>query len=132
MITKNFKKLKEEASKISTQRKLTKYASCGGVGCALLTSKGNIYTGVCIESCCGLGFCAEHSAVAEMLKNGESEIKEILSVKETRGNTVIPPCGRCREFILQIDLNNKKTLVHLSENKTKQLSKLLPDHWMRS
>ena len=127
----NFKKLYNEASKISAERKLTKYSSCGGVGCALMTKKGNIYTGICIVSCCGMGFCAEHSAIAEMLKNGESEIKEILSVKESRGNAVITPCGRCREMMLQIDVNNKNTLVYISEDKTEKLSKLLPKHWMK-
>jgi len=127
----NFKKLYQRASKISSARKLTKYADCGGVGCALMTKKGNIYTGICIDSCCGLGFCAEHSAIAEMLKNGESEIKEILAVKESRNNAVVPPCGRCRELMLQINLNNKKTIVYISKDRTEELSKLLPEHWMR-
>ena len=128
----NFKKLYKEASKITSVKKLTKYASCGGVSCALMTKKGNIYTGICIDCCSGIGFCAEHSAIAEMLKSGESEIKEILSVKEGRGNEVIPPCGRCREFMLQINLNNKNTIVHISNNKTEKLSKLLPNHWMKT
>ena len=128
----NFKKLHQKASKISAQRELTKYATCSGTSCALITKKGKIYTGICIDACCGIGFCAEHSAIAEMLKGGESEIKEILSVKETRGNAVIPPCGRCREFMLQINVNNKKTVVHLPNMKTKKLEQLLPEHWMRN
>jgi cytidine deaminase len=127
----NFQKLFNEASKISSQRELSKYATCGGVGCALITKDGNIYTGVCIDACCGLGFCAEHSAIAEMLKNGESEIEEILSVKESRGNSVIPSCGRCRELILQINPNNKETLVYISEKESLKLYELLPKHWMK-
>ena len=127
----NFKKLHDKASKISASRKLSKYANCGGVGCALLTKKGKIHTGICIDVCCGIGFCAEHSAIAEMLKNGESEIKEILAVKESRGNSIISSCGRCRELMLQINVNNKNTIVHLPKGKTAKLSKLLPSHWMK-
>ena len=129
----NFNKLYDEALKISSpKRQLSKYAECGGVTCALMTKKGNIYTGICIDTCCGMGFCSEHSAIAEMLKNGESEIKEILSIKESSGNTVVPSCGRCREFMLQINVNNKNTIVHVSEKKKVKLSKLLPDHWIKS
>ena len=106
---KNFQKLYEEASKISPRRTLTKYASCGGVGSALITDKGNIYTGICIV-CKTSVVCAEHSAIADMLKHGESEIKEIIAVSHDR-NEVITPCGNCREFMLQIDVNNGKTLV---------------------
>ena len=126
----NFKKLYQLASKISAKRKLTKYANCGGVGCALITSKGNIYTGICIDTRCALGFCAEHAAIADMLKHGESEIAEIVAVKESRKNAVVPPCGRCRELMLQIDRNNERTLVYIGANKSERLSKLLPEHWL--
>ena len=33
--------------------------SAGSVGAAILTAKGNIYTGICIDLACGLGFYAE-------------------------------------------------------------------------
>jgi cytidine deaminase len=127
----NFKILHQKASRVIYPKKLTKHASCGGVGCTLMTKKGNIYTGINIDTCCGMGFCAEHSAVAEMLKNNESEIKEILSIKASKSGKIISPCGRCREFMLQINLNNKNTIVHVSNNKTKKLLQLLPNHWMK-
>ncbi|MEI7709348.1 MAG: cytidine deaminase [bacterium] len=126
----NFEKLFAEASKISPSRKLSISANCGGVGAALITAQGKIYTGICIDTYCGLGFCAEHSAIAEMLKNGESEIKEILAVKESFDNSVISPCGRCRELMLQIDPKNKDTVVYISNKKAVKLSELLPEHWM--
>jgi hypothetical protein len=52
-----------------------KAAACesGGVAAAILTASGAVYTGICIDARCGMGFCAEHSAVAEMLKARESE-----------------------------------------------------------
>ena len=44
------KKLIKEAKKIVVKRELTKYATTGQVGSALLTKDGNIYTGVSKES----------------------------------------------------------------------------------
>ena len=126
----NFDKLFNKAVKIIPSRKLSKYANCGGVSAALLTKEGKIYTGICIEVVCGLGFCAEHSAIAEMLKNGESQIVEILAIKESRGNATISPCGRCRELMLQINPENKNTIIHLPKKKTTTLDTLLPLHWL--
>ena len=40
----------------------------GSVASALITEAGNVHTGICIDTECSLGFCAEHAAVAEMLK----------------------------------------------------------------
>ena len=39
---------------------------------------------------------------------------------------VLPPCGRCREFILQIDPANLETLVMLGRDKAAVLRDLLP------
>ncbi|MBI3306063.1 cytidine deaminase [Candidatus Nomurabacteria bacterium] len=126
---KNFQELYKRALQISPKRKLTKYANCGGVGSALITNKGNIYTGICIV-CKASIVCAEHSAIADMLKHGESEIEEIVAVSHDR-NEVITPCGKCREFMLQIDANNAKTVVCIADDEGVKLSTLLPHHWMR-
>ena len=123
----NFAELRKEAYKISRSRKLSKLASCGGVSAALITPDKNIYTGICIDASCGVGFCAEHSAIAEMLKHKESEIKEIVAI--TDHGRILPPCGRCRELIFQINPNNKNTIVHLSATKQKTIQMLLPESW---
>src|SRR5437764_6868262 len=80
----------------------------GDVGSTLITDKGNQYSGVCIDTGSGTGFCAEHSAIAAMVTAGEYKIKNIVAVwKDANGTLyVVPPCGRCREFILQIDEDN--------------------------
>ena len=39
----------------------------GDVGSALVTVAGNVYTGVCINTGSGTGFCAEHAAIAAMV-----------------------------------------------------------------
>ena len=123
----NFETLYQKALKINPERKLSDLASCGGCGSALLTENGKTYTGICIDAACGLGFCAEHSAIAEMLKNGESRVAEIIAVMSD-GN-ILPPCGRCRELLSQINPGNKETVVHVSQRKSRLLSKLLPESY---
>lgn len=99
----------------------------GGVAAAILTASGNVYTGICIDTSCSLGFCAEHAAVAEMLKAGESEIRMVVAVLST--GEVIAPCGRCRELLWQVDPRNRETWVILGPARGRPLAELLPDHW---
>ena len=101
--------------------------SAGSVSAALLTVKKNIYTGICIDIACSMGFCAEHAASAEMLKNRETQIDMIVAVNES--GRILPPCGRCREFLVQIDPANLDTKVILEENKIVLLRELLPYTW---
>lgn len=83
-----------------------------------------MYTGVCIDAACSLGFCAEHSAVAEMLKARESEIATIVAVDHA--GVILPPCGRCRELMWQVNPANAESQVVLSHDRTVALKVLLP------
>ena len=102
----------------------------GYVGAALITEEGSIFTGVNIALLCGIGFCAEHSAIAEMVKNGETKIKKIVAT--TAKGTVLPPCGRCRELMYQIDKSNVNTEVILDRDRLVRLGELLPENWQES
>ncbi len=117
------------ASEVSGQIDLNGYEGndAGSVGAALITKEGNIYTGICLVLACGLGFCAEASAVAEMLKHRETEIEKIVAV--TDDGKIIPPCGRCRELLVQVNRSNLKTKVILSKEEEVFLSDLLPHTW---
>ena len=99
----------------------------GYVGAALVTDQGNVYTGINISLYCGIGFCAEHSAVAEMIKNGETKIRTIVAA--TAEGNVLPPCGRCREMIYQIDEANLATAVLIGNGGKQPLRELLPHIW---
>jgi cytidine deaminase len=101
--------------------------TAGSVGSALLTRQGNIYTGICIDVSCGIGFCAEHAAVAEMLKARETAIAMIVAVGE---GVILSPCGRCRELLAQVDASNLGTQVILPGKRIRPLRELLPDHWL--
>jgi len=77
----------------------------------------------------GIGFCAEHSAVAEMVKNGETNIRKIVAT--TAQGNVLPPCGRCREMIYQIDESNLDTEIIVGNGNKQLLRELLPNNWQK-
>jgi cytidine deaminase len=117
----------EKAKSVLKPRKIKHGFTVGDVGCALLTNKGNVYLGVCIDTASGMGFCAEHSAIAAMVTHGEHVIKKIVAVVEN--GTPIPPCGRCREFMNQIHEENLEAEVIIKKNKSVKLKDLLPFTW---
>jgi cytidine deaminase len=117
----------EQARTVLRPRKLAGDNSAGDVACALLTTSGNLYFGVCIDINSGIGFCAEHSAIAAMITAGESSIARIVAIC---GDVVLPPCGRCREFMYQIDHTNLLTTdVILGVDRAVKLKELLPFPW---
>lgn len=99
------------------------------VGCALITISGKIFTGVSMHLCCGIGFCAEHSAVAEMISHSdETEIKTIVAVGDDK--KVWFSCGRCRELLTQINkLNRENCEVIIPGDKKIKLGELIPGNW---
>jgi cytidine deaminase len=118
----------EHARSVLRPRQLSEDNAAGGVACALLSGSGEIYLGVCIEVQCGIGFCAEHSAIAAMITAGESKIAKIVAIWDQ--GEVLPPCGRCREFMYQVDRANYEfTDVVLGPDRTVKLRELLPHPW---
>lgn len=101
----------------------------GDVASLLLTASGSSFAGVCIDTGCGTGFCAEHAAIAAMVTAGEYRIERIVAVwrdDQTRLLHVLPPCGRCRQFIRQVDQANLDTEVVLGADASQTLRELLP------
>ena len=104
--------------------KPTRKCEAATVAAVILTPTGRLYSGVCVEFACGMGFCAEHAAVASMLKHHESLIATVVAVHAS--GAVFPPCGRCREMMWQLDIRNRDALVVLSPTLAKPLHELLP------
>lgn len=121
------KDLKEIARQFAKSRTLNDFIEYGGVAAAIETAEGNIYTGISIDTACSMGFCAEHSAVAEMLKNGEHNIKAVVAVGDD-GNAV-PPCGRCRELMSQLAKENLSAIVEVKNGIFVTLKELMPYDW---
>ncbi|MFH0862347.1 MAG: cytidine deaminase [Candidatus Altiarchaeota archaeon] len=103
----------------------------GEVGSCLRADDGSLYSGVSLDLWCGVGFCAEHSAIAAMVSNSKATGLDTIVACTDKG--VIPPCGRCREMMHLIDGRNRKnTWVIVSKSEKKRLMELLPRHfWIR-
>ena len=124
-----WKILYDRARSVQNERKISPFMEVGSVGAAILTDKGNIYTGVCIDTACGMGMCAERNAMANMLTNGESRITKVVAVMPDGSSGT--PCGVCREFMMQLGKESKdiEILLSLEPLKIVKLGEQLPDWW---
>jgi cytidine deaminase len=70
------------------------------------------------------------AAIAAMVTAGEYRIDKIVAVwPDEKGLLcVLPPCGRCREFIYQIDPANIDSTVVLDLSRSAPPRELLPFH----
>ena len=117
----------DQARAVLRLRKLTDECTVGEVSAALLTSDGNVYVGISISAACGIGFCAEHSAIAQMITHGETLVQRLVALSSD--GKFMPPCGRCREMLYQIDRSNLNAEILLSAEKVVSLKDLLPERW---
>ena len=122
-----WKKLYDIALAKINPHKISDEMYVGEVAAAVLTKKGNIYTGVCIDTSSSLGMCAERNALSTMIANGENEVAKVVYVYKD-GN-VMPPCGACREFMMHSG-NHAKEIEILIDNQGKiaTLLDLMPEY----
>lgn len=124
-----WEKLYNEAVRVQNGRQISPFIDAGGVAAAILTKSGNIYVGVCIDTCSTLGVCAERNAIMNMITNGEHLIDKVVAV--VPDGSVGAPCGACRELMMQLDKNSGdiEILMELDSRRTVRLSELVPDWW---
>ncbi len=128
---KRWEDLYEEAKKVLKPRKVSEWIEAGSVAAAIEASSGKIYTGVCVDSACTLGICAERNAIFQMLTNGESRIRRVLAINQK--GSVIPPCGACRELMTQLmpeDYQNIEVLLDYEKGRSRPLGELTPEWWI--
>ncbi len=99
------------------------------VGAALLTSDGNVFTGVNVEnSSFGATICAERSAVAAAVSGGFRDFVKIAISGTMKSCT---PCGICRQFLMEFSPDI--AVVYKEPDGTlvsKKLNELLPDSFI--
>ncbi|WP_396910615.1 cytidine deaminase family protein [Mycolicibacterium sp.] len=118
------RELLDAAASLAVLFRPSEDCEAGGVAAALMTASSDLFTGICVDLACSIGFCAEHAAIAEMLKARQSVVKAIVAVNAD--GEVMPPCGRCRELLWQVDDRNKDAWVILGAEEGAALRDLLP------
>ena len=117
--------LKQAALKIRENA----YAPYSGfqVGVALMSSSGEIYTGVNVENAAyPEGTCAEAGAIARMIAAGDRKITAVYVVAD--GAEPVPPCGGCRQKLAEFSAPDVPvTMATISGiEKTLTVAQLLP------
>ena len=110
-------------------RNVSPFVEAGGVAAALLTEAGNVYAGVCIDTACSLGMCAERNAAASMITNGERRVVKLVCLMGNGSPGML--CGACCEFLMQLDPQNRdiEILVSYPDVHTVKLGDLMPSWW---
>jgi len=115
--------LLEKAKDLIAKRK-SKRSSVASV---LRTRSGKIFEGVNVEIECSApcSICAEYAAIGTMVTEGEQEIETIVAYSYKNGGYVLPPCGKCRQFICEF--GNPYVIVQVGQKfKKVKLSELYP------
>lgn len=100
------------------------------VGASLLCKSGKIYDGCNAENASfGATICAERSAFAAAISNGEREFEAIAIVGKKQGAEMdfCLPCGICRQFMTEFC--DKDFIIYLSDGtkiKEYTLGELIP------
>ena len=126
-----WKEMYEAARSVRNGRAISDYVEAGGVAAAILSESGKIYTGVCVDTACTLGICAERNAIFHMLTQGEHRISRVLAVMSS-GKTGAP-CGACRELMAQLmpgEYTNIQIMLDYENEKTITLGELTPRWWI--
>ena len=127
-----WKSLYDAAKAVQNQRKISDYVEAGGVAAAIQSESGRIYTGVCVDTACTLGICAERNAIFQMLTHGEHRITRVLAVMPN-GKTGAP-CGACRELMVQLDpqrYRDIQIMLDYEREKITTLGELTPEWWIK-
>ena len=110
---------------------MSEYIEAGCVAAAILSESGRIYTGVCVDTACTLGICAERNAIFNMLTNGDDRISKVLAIMPDGKNGA--PCGACRELMVQLmpdGYRNIEILMDYESGKITTLGEITPQWWI--
>ena len=120
------------ARAVQNERKISDYVYAGGVAAAILSESGRIYTGVCVDTCCTLGICAERNAIFNMLTQGEHRISKVLAIMPD--GSCGAPCGACRELMVQLmpgQYQNIEIMMDYQTGEITTLGELTPNWWIK-
>jgi len=95
------------------------------VGSALRCADGSVFLGV---NCDGIhGSCAEFISIGTAITAGQRKFDTIVAVKHDAHNCLLPPCGNCRQMLLEYCPDVKVILNDSNGNVAKvKIGDLLP------
>ena len=123
--------LRNAAMEVINPREISRMVEAGGVAAAVEAASGKIYVGVCVDTACTLGVCAERNAMFNMITNGENAIRRVVAI-DCDGKA-IPPCGACRELMTQLmpaGYRQIGIMLDCEKNKVALLGDLTPEWWI--
>ena len=126
-----WKDLYAAARAVLNPRRVSKMMEAGGVAAAIEAESGKIYVGVCVDTACTLGVCAERNAIFNMITNGESGLRRVLAIN-SKGKA-LPPCGACRELMTQLmpqDYRSVEVMQDYEKERLVTLGELTPEWWL--
>ena len=130
-MSRTWEELYGAAKAVHHERYISEMISAGGVAAAIESASGKIYMGVCVDTACTLGICAERNAIFNMITNGEHEIKKVLALMPN-GKTGAP-CGACRELMTQLmpgHYQEIEIMIDYESHRVVRLGDLTPDWWL--
>ena len=126
-----WKDLYAAARAVLKPREVSKFVEAGGVAAAIEAGSGEIYVGVCVDTACTLGICAERNAIFNMLTHGENSVRRVVAI-DREGKTVAP-CGACRELMTQLTpgaYQDVEIMLDYEQNRVVTLGSLTPEWWI--
>ncbi|PWU53642.1 cytidine deaminase [Micromonospora globispora] len=95
------------------------------VAAAARSADGRVFTGVNVYHFTG-GPCAEVVAIGAAATQGVGELETIVAVGD-RGRGVLPPCGRCRQVLLDYFPSIQVIVGPMDALRAVPVAELLPD-----
>ena len=123
--------LYEAAREVLRPRSVSEMIEAGGVAAAVEAASGQIYVGVCVDTACTLGVCAERNALFSMITHGENAIRRVIAIGSD--GKAMAPCGACRELMAQLMPKAYKDVLIMmdyDQNRVMTLGELTPQWWL--
>ena len=130
-----WEKMYEEAQKLYDPHEVSDFVYANHVVAAVEAEDGQIFTGFCMEGTCGVfHLCAERAALFNMYQfSGQTKVKKVLAFRDKPpyGGSSGMPCGACREFLLELNAENKDAefMMDYNRRKTVKVAELIPYWW---
>lgn len=107
------------------------------IAASLLTADGRVFSGIHLEAMVGrASVCAEAVALGKAREAGATDLRYVLSVRHPKPSEaareikLVPPCGLCRELLLDYGQDLQVVLGGEDELRSESLSQMLPHKYV--